>query len=77
MFRTDDELYADTPASMEDLRKFSASLRTGKGSLSPLVNNESLCIEVKDTVKDVGDAVNDFREQIPLQIFGIFIFRGP
>ena len=73
---TDDELYADTAATMKDLREFSASLRTGESTLSRLINDESLYIEVEGTFKDVRGAVNDFREQIPLQSFGSFIFRG-
>jgi hypothetical protein len=62
---------------MKNLRKFSASLRTGKITLSRLINDESLYIEVEDTFKDLRGAVNDFGEQIPLQIFGSLIFRGP
>jgi phospholipid/cholesterol/gamma-HCH transport system substrate-binding protein len=66
----DGELYNNLNESLRAASEIARKIRAGEGSLGKLVTDESLYLELKETLRQVRAAVEDFREQAPIATFG-------
>ncbi len=75
------ELYAEIQKTFSNFRDITDKINTGDGTLAKLVNDPALYEQAKtlmsdanSTVKEINDAVRDFREQSPVATFGGVVF---
>ncbi|MEN9359003.1 MAG: hypothetical protein RL095_538 [Verrucomicrobiota bacterium] len=75
------ELYAELQKTFSNFREITDKINSGEGTLAKLVNDPGLYDQAKTlmsnanaTVKEVNDAVRDFREQSPVATFGGVVF---
>nr|MCR5853833.1 hypothetical protein [Thermodesulfobacteriota bacterium] len=68
---TDDKLYKDLKAIASDLRKITAQIESGQGTLGKLLKDDSLYIEAKRTLKSVNRAAKGVEEQTPITVLGV------
>jgi phospholipid/cholesterol/gamma-HCH transport system substrate-binding protein len=69
----DDALYTDMRGAVASLNNIMKKVERGEGTLGKLVNDDSLYFTTKDSLKKVGKASDQLREQGPLSIIGIGI----
>ena len=70
----DGELYDKLLNAVENTKEISGQIRKGDGTVGKLVMDESLYDEIRGTVIELRNAIEDFREQAPISTFGSFIF---
>ena len=58
---------------MASLSNIMRKVERGEGTLGKLVNDESLYFTTKDSLKRVGKAADQIREQGPLTVLGLGI----
>ena len=75
------ELYAEIQKTFSNFRDITDKINTGDGTLAKLVNDPALYEQAKtlmsdanSTVREINDAVRDFREQSPVATFGGVVF---
>lgn len=66
----DGRLFEDLSSTMKSLAEISAALNKGDGTMGKLIKDEALYVELRDTVREVRSAVDDFREMAPVATFG-------
>ncbi len=74
LLRDEGALYDSIKTTVDDAGEVMAHIKDGKGTVGKLVMDETLYKDLKQTVRDVQGAINDFREQAPILTFGSFIF---
>lgn len=74
LYRTIDSSFTNFGEASDAIRTIARKIEKGEGNLGKLVNDDSLYKEIKETVKSIQGAVNDFREQAPISTFGSFLF---
>lgn len=66
----DGRLFEDISSTMKSMAEISAALNKGDGTMGKLIKDEALYVELRDTVREVRSAVDDFREMAPVATFG-------
>ena len=66
----DGRFFEDLSSTMKSLSEISAVLNKGDGTIGKLIKDEALYMELRDTVREVRRAVDDFREMAPVATFG-------
>jgi phospholipid/cholesterol/gamma-HCH transport system substrate-binding protein len=69
----DDALYTDMRGALVSLNNIMKKVERGEGTLGKLVNDDSLYFTTKDSLKKVGKAADQLREQGPLSVIGLGI----
>lgn len=69
----DDALYTDMKGALVSLNNIMKKVERGEGTLGKLVNDDSLYFTTKDSLKKVGKAADQLREQGPLSVIGLGI----
>ncbi len=69
----DDSLYTDMQGAVVSLNAIMKKVERGEGTLGRLLNDDSLYFTTKDSLKRVGKAADQLREQGPLSIIGLGI----
>jgi len=69
----DDSLYTDMQGAVASLNVIMKKVERGEGTLGKLLTDDSLYFTTKDSLKKVGKAADQLREQGPLRIIGIGI----
>ncbi len=81
MMRDDGALYTSIKGAFDDVGKtfenaneVVAHVKKGEGTFGKLFMDDTLYKDLRQTIRDVQGAINDFREQAPILTFGSFIF---
>jgi phospholipid/cholesterol/gamma-HCH transport system substrate-binding protein len=69
----DDSLYTDMQGAVASLNVIMKKVERGEGTLGKLLTDDSLYFTTKDSLKKVGKAADQLREQGPLSIIGLGI----
>ena len=69
----DDSLYTDMQGAVASLNGIMKKVERGEGTLGKLLTDDSLYFTTKDSLKKVGKAADQLREQGPLSIIGLGI----
>ncbi len=64
------ELYNELASTMKSLERVASDMKDGKGTLGMLVKDDSLYLELKETVRQFRAAIEDYRETSPIATFG-------
>lgn len=64
---------SETSESIKDLLK---KIERGEGSLSKMLTNDELYVEVKKLLSDMRETIQSYREQIPVGAFGSIVFSA-
>ncbi len=68
------EIYHELRASVDAANRILASIEAGKGSAGKILTDDELYREIKDTVRQLRAAIEDFREMAPVATFGSIAF---
>jgi phospholipid/cholesterol/gamma-HCH transport system substrate-binding protein len=68
------ELYESITATFDNAREVTDGLKQGTGTIGRLLQDETLYEDLRRTIAEVRNAVEDFREQAPISTFGSFVF---
>jgi phospholipid/cholesterol/gamma-HCH transport system substrate-binding protein len=74
LLSSDDTLYRDLSASAASLRTISAKIEKGEGTLGRLVNDDAVYGRLDETLSEVRNAIEDFRETSPVTTFTSIFF---
>lgn len=69
----DETLYAETTASMKNLRQILEKVNTGQGSVGKLVNDPELYKNAKMTLQKLDKATEGLEDQGPLSVVGLLV----
>jgi phospholipid/cholesterol/gamma-HCH transport system substrate-binding protein len=69
----DDSLFTDMKGAAASLNGIMKKVERGEGTLGKLLNDDSLYFTTKDSLKKVGKAADQLREQGPISIIGLGI----
>jgi phospholipid/cholesterol/gamma-HCH transport system substrate-binding protein len=69
----DDTMYNDMKGAVASLNGIMKKVERGEGTLGKLLNDDSLYFTTKDSLKKVGKAADQLREQGPISIIGLGI----
>jgi phospholipid/cholesterol/gamma-HCH transport system substrate-binding protein len=69
----DESLYTDMQGAVTSLGNIMKRVERGEGTLGKLLTDDSLFFTTKDSLKRVGKAADQLREQGPLSIIGLGI----
>ncbi|TLD42876.1 MAG: Mammalian cell entry related domain protein [Candidatus Jettenia ecosi] len=64
---------SETSESVKNLLK---KIERGEGSLSKMITNDELYVEVKKLLSDMRETIQSYREQIPVGAFGSIVFSA-
>ncbi len=64
------ELYNSISGSMKTAEEIALELKGGKGTLGMMIKDDSLYLELKETVRQFRAAIEDYREMSPIATFG-------
>lgn len=67
------KLYDSLNSSLGAAQDIAVQLKEGKGTLGLLLKDPSLYADVKETVRQIRAAVEDYREQAPIATFGSMV----
>lgn len=73
MYASIKKAFDETGSTMKNANEVVTKVNSGVGTIGKLVNDETVWRDLKQTIKDVQGAVDDFREQSPILTFGSFI----
>ncbi len=81
IFNDDGELYASIKGAFDTVdgtftgaKDIMDKVNKGEGTIGKLVYDETVWRDLKQAIKDIQGAIDDFREQAPILTFGSFIF---
>lgn len=70
------KLYQSLQEAFSNLSEISKKINKGEGTLAKIINDKELYESIKQTIDEVKNAIQDFREQAPIATFGGLIFGG-
>ena len=68
------EIYTDLRNAIDRTNRLLAAIESGKGSAGKILTSDEFYNELKDTVRQIRAAIEDFREMAPVATFGSIAF---
>ena len=68
------EVYTDLRNAIDRTNKLLSAIENGKGSAGKILTSDEFYNELKDTVRQIRAAIEDFREMAPVATFGSIAF---
>ncbi len=72
----DSPLITDLEATVANLRSVSEKLSRGEGTLGQLVNDDAVADEMRATIRDVRQIIDNMRDTAPITTFTSLFFSG-
>ncbi|HON07171.1 MAG TPA: MCE family protein, partial [Verrucomicrobiota bacterium] len=72
-FATDDKLYTDASEAMANLKEILIKVNKGTGTVSRLLNDDSLIKNAKTSLQKLDKAMDGLEDQGPLSVIGMAI----
>ena len=69
----DEKLYAETTASMTNLKEILQKMNSGQGTVGKLINDQEFYKNAKLTLQKVDKATEGLEDQGPLSVLGILV----
>jgi phospholipid/cholesterol/gamma-HCH transport system substrate-binding protein len=70
---SDDELYRNAQALLQDLRSVSSSLQSGDGTLSRLINDSEFYYDARRAIRNMSKTAEDVSEATPISTLAIIL----
>jgi phospholipid/cholesterol/gamma-HCH transport system substrate-binding protein len=74
LLSSDDKLYRDLSDTMASLKDITYRMNQGEGTVGRLLKDDDLYVDVKRTVEELRQAIDDFRENTPVVTFSSIVF---